>query len=315
MYPNPSPPPGTRRPRRPTAPAPQIHPMAPPTLLTPLPPGAPPPPMPRPSAAALAAYRPDVPVLAPPLPQCRVPLARDRAGAAAAAAGPAHERVPAAALQVLVRAGRLPQRLGLPLRASGGGAGPVLRSAAAVRANAPGAAATDARAGADGAASAAAAPAAPQASNDGSFLEAMKRKLAAAAPAPAEEEAALPPAKRCAARGGEGARRMKKKAEGAACGRAAREVAGRRPPRWRCRLLMRKRTISHQLGTTATKAGAAICLWSATAEAAALKRGRRGAPGARFDEAEAPPAPAPSPPSARLRCARDARPGSCPAQT
>ena len=42
--------------------------MAPPTLLTPLPPGAPPPPMPRPSAAALAAYRPDVPVLAP-LPQ------------------------------------------------------------------------------------------------------------------------------------------------------------------------------------------------------------------------------------------------------
>ena len=113
--------------------------MAPPTLLTPLPPGAPPPPMPRPSAAALAAYRPDVPVLAP-LPQY-APL-------------PEIVRAPPPPRPVLRKfwppcaPGRLPQRLGLPLRASGGGAGPVLRSAAAVRANAPGAAATDVRAGA-----------------------------------------------------------------------------------------------------------------------------------------------------------------------
>ena len=100
-------------------------------------------------------------------------LAGDRPGAAAAAAGPAHERVPAAApVAGLVRAGRLPQRLGL--RAASrirwrGGPRPTLRRRSTRRA-AAGAAATDVRAGAEGRGAARRrGPAAPKFSNDGSL--------------------------------------------------------------------------------------------------------------------------------------------------
>jgi len=240
--------------------------MAPPTLLTPLPPGAPPPPMPRPSAAALAAYRPDVPVLAPlpqyaplpeivraPPPPCKFWSAPGgcRNGSACRFAHPVAGRASSYAP---------PPRYVAPPRPAY--APPPPRPAPPPR------------------------PPPPQKfSNDGSFLEAMKRKLAA--PAPAAEEAAPPPAKRQASAAAK-ARRMKKKAE-APPAAAPRGSGSTKPVALALSTLDDDDDIA-PLGYDGDGARRGEeALWSAKAEAAALKEATRRARCA-LRRAEAPPA-------------------------
>ena len=240
--------------------------MAPPTLLTPLPPGAPPPPMPRPSAAALAAYRPDVPVLAPlpqyaplpeivraPPPPCKFWSAPGgcRNGSACRFAHPVAGRASSYAPP--------PQYVAPPRPAY---APPPPRPAP---------------------------PPPPQKfSNDGSFLEAMKRKLAAPAPVPAEEEAAPPPAKRQASAAAK-ARRMKKKAEAPPA--AAPRGSGRLTPA--ALTLTTLDDDEDDVAPIGYDVGGARrgeeALWSAKAEAAALKEATRRARCA-LRRAKAPPA-------------------------
>ena len=269
--------------------------MAPPTLLTPLPPGAPPPPMPRPSAAALAAYRPDVHVLAP-LPQY-APL-------------PEIVRAPPPPPCKFCRAGRLPQRLGLPLRASGGGAGPSYAPPPQY-APMPPAPPRPTYAPAPMAPPRPPRPPPPQKfSNDGSFLEAMKRKLAAAAPAPAEEASRRAAAGEAAeASAAAKARRMKKKAEAPPA--AAPRGSGRTTP-----AALALSTLDEEEddiapigydGDGARRGEEVKPLWSAKAEAAALKEATRRARCA-LRRAEAPPAPAPTLVEQALDAARDASP-------
>jgi len=239
--------------------------LAPPTLLTPLPPGAPPPPMPRPSAAALAAYRPDVPVLAPlpqyaplpeivraPPPPCKFWSAPGgcRNGSACRFAHPVAGRASSYAPPPQYVPPPRPTYVPPPPRP--------------------------------------APPPPPQKfSNDGSFLEQMKRKLAAPA-APAAEEAAPPPAKRQASAAAK-ARRMKKKAEAPPA--AAPRGSGRTTP-----AALALSTLDDAdddiapLGYDGDGARRGEeTLWSAKAEAAALKEATRRARCA-LRRAEAPPA-------------------------
>ena len=275
--------------------------MAPPTLLTPLPPGAPPPPMPRPSAAALAAYRPDVPVLAP-LPQY-APL-------------PEIVRAPPPPRPVL-RTSEFPPPPCKFWSAPGGCRnGSACRFAHPVAGRAPSYAPPPQYAPMPPAPPRPtyapppprpAPPPPPQKfSNDGSFLEAMKRKLAAPAPVPAEEEAAPPPAKRQASAAAK-ARRMKKKAEAPPA--AAPRGSGRTTP-----AALALSTLDEEEddiapigydGNGARRGEEA--LWSAKAEAAALKEATRRARCA-LRRAEAPPAPAPTLVEQALDAARDASP-------
>ena len=259
--------------------------MAPPTLLTPLPPGALPPPMPRPSAAALAAYRPDVPVLAPlpqyaPLPEIvRAPPPPCKFWSA-----PGGCRNGSACRFAHPVAGRAPSYAPPPQYAPMPPAPP-----RPTYAPAPMAPPRPPR------------PPPPQKfSNDGSFLEAMKRKLAAAAPAPAEEEAAPPPAKRQASAAAK-ARRMKKKAEAPPA--AAPRGSGRLTPA--ALTLTTLDDDEDDVAPIGYDVGGARrgeeALWSAKAEAAALKEATRRARCA-LRRAEAPPALAPT------AAARDASP-------
>ena len=239
--------------------------MAPPTLLTPLPPGAPPPPMPRPSAAALAAYRPDVPVLAP-LPQY--------------AALPEIVRAPPAPCKFWSAPGGCRNgsacRFAHPVAGRASSYAPPPQYVAPPR---PTYAPPPPRP---------APPPPPQKfSNDGSFLEAMKRKLAAPAPVPAEEEAAPPPAKRQASAAAK-ARRMKKKAEAPPA--AAPRGSGRLTPAALTLTTLDDDDDIVPIGYDDDGARRGEeALWSAKAEAAALKEATRRARCA-LRRAEAPPA-------------------------